>query len=72
MAFVLIAWLAHQGSLALPLLSTLRIDSQALVWTVLIAILTAVIFGLLPGLRMAGGNLQEMLKDSSRRRGPGP
>src|SRR4029078_12030520 len=34
-------------------------------WTVLIAILTAVSFGLLPGLRMAGGNLQEMLKDSS-------
>ena len=71
MAFVLIAWLAHQGSLALPLLSTLRIDSQALVWTVLIAILTAVIFGLLPGLRMAGGNLQEMLKDSSAGAGLG-
>ena len=71
MAFVLIAWLAHQGSLALPLLSTLRIDSQALGWTVLIAILTAVIFGLLPGLRMAGGNLQEMLKDSSAGAGLG-
>jgi predicted permease len=71
MAFVLVAWLAHQGSLALPLLSTLRIDSQALGWTVLIAILTAVIFGLLPGLRMAGGNLQEMLKDSSAGAGLG-
>ena len=71
MAFVLIAWLAHQGSLALPLLSTLRIDSQALGWTVLIAILTAVIFGLLPGIRMAGGNLQEMLKDSSAGAGLG-
>lgn len=71
MAFVMIAWLAHQGSLALPLLSTLSIDSQALGWTVLIAILTAVIFGLLPGLRMAGGNLQEMLKDSSAGAGLG-
>jgi len=71
MAFVLIAWLAHQGSLALPLLSTLRLDSQALGWTVLIAILTAVIFGLLPGLRMASGNLQEMLKDSSAGAGLG-
>src|SRR6202035_4611200 len=29
-ALMLIAWLAHQGSLALPLLSSLRIDSQAL------------------------------------------
>ena len=64
---MLIAWLAHQGSLALPLLSTLRIDSQALGWTVLIALFTAVIFGVLPGLRVASGNLQEVLKDS----GPG-
>jgi len=67
LALILIVWLAHQGSLALPLLSTLRIDGQALSWTVLIAVFTAVIFGLLPGLRMASGNLQEALKDS----GPG-
>jgi len=67
LALTLIAWLAHQGSVALPLLTTLRIDGQALGWTVLIAFFTATIFGLLPGLRMAGGNLQEMLKDS----GPG-
>ncbi|MBZ5651769.1 MAG: ABC transporter permease [Acidobacteriia bacterium] len=71
MAFGLIRWLAHQGSLALPLLSTLRIDGQALGWTVLIAILTAMIFGLLPGLRMASGNLQEMLKDSGAGAGLG-
>ncbi len=71
MAFGLIRWLAHQGSLALPLLGTLRVDSQVLGWTVLIAILTAVIFGLLPGLRMASGNLQEMLKDSSAGAGLG-
>jgi hypothetical protein len=34
---------------------------------VLIAVFAAVLFGLVPGLRMAGGNLQESLKDS----GPG-
>ena len=67
LAVILIAWLAHQGSVALPLLSALRIDSQALGWTVLVAVFTAMIFGLLPGLRIASGNLQEMLKDS----GPG-
>ena len=67
LALMLIAWLAHQGSVALPLLSTLRIDGQALGWTVLVAVFTAMIFGLLPGLRIASGNLQEMLKDS----GPG-
>jgi predicted permease len=67
LALILIAWLAHQGSVALPLLSTLRIDGHALGWTVLVAVFTAMIFGLLPGLRIASGNLQEMLKDS----GPG-
>ena len=67
LALVLIVWLAHQGSLALPLLNTLRIDSQALGWTLLIAIFTTVLFGLVPGLRIGAGNLQEMLKDS----GPG-
>ena len=67
LALMLIVWLKHQGSLALPLLSTLRIDMQSLGWTVLIALFTAVIFGVLPGLRVAGGNLQEVLKDS----GPG-
>ena len=71
LALLLIAGLAHQGSLALPLLGTLRIDSQALGWTVLIAVLTAMIFGLLPGLRMASGNLQTVLKDSSAGAGLG-
>ena len=71
LALALIAWLAHQGSVALPLLSTLRIDSQALGWTVLIAVFTAMIFGLLPGLRMASGNLQEVLKDSGAGAGLG-
>jgi predicted permease len=66
-AWVLVSWFAHQGSVALPLLSSLRIDGAALGWTVLIAIFAALFFGLVPGLRMAGGNLQESLKDS----GPG-
>jgi predicted permease len=67
LAVVLVRWLAHQGAIALPLLSTLRIDGAALGWTVLIAVFAAVLFGLIPGLRMAGGNLHEALKDA----GPG-
>ncbi len=67
LALMLVAWLAHQGALALPLLSTLHIDSAALGWTVLIAVFASMVFGLAPGLKMAGGNLQEALKDS----GPG-
>jgi predicted permease len=64
LAFIMVGWLGHQGAIALPLLSTLRIDGAALLWTVLIAAFGAILFGLVPGLRMAGGNLQETLKDS--------
>ncbi len=71
LALILIGWLAHQGSVALPLLGTLHIDGQAVGWTVFIAILTAMLFGLLPGLRMASGNLQEILKDSGQGAGLG-
>jgi predicted permease len=64
LAWVLVSWFAHQGSVALPLLSTLRIDGAALAWTLFIAVSAAVLFGLVPGLRMASGNLIESLKDS--------
>jgi predicted permease len=67
LAAATIAWLAHQGSPALPLLSTLHVDGTAVGWTVLIAVAAAFLFGLMPGLRMASGRLQEALKDS----GPG-
>ena len=41
-------------------------DGSALVWTLLIAVSAAVLFGIAPALRMACGNLQEMLKDTGR------
>ena len=63
LASILVAWLAHQGAIALPLLTTLRIDGAALGWTVLIAVFAAIFFGLMPGLKISGGNLQEALKD---------
>ncbi len=67
LAAIVLHWLAHQGAVALPLLHLLRIDGAALGWTLLIAVTAAVVFGLVPGIRMAAGNLQETLKDS----GPG-
>jgi predicted permease len=71
LAYFMVAWLAHQGAIALPLLSSLRIDSMALGWTVLVAVCAALLFGLIPALRMAGGNLHEALKDSSPGAGQG-
>ncbi len=66
LAFAVTSYLAHQGSIALPLMSTIRVDPAALAWTLLITIATAVIFGLVPGLKMSQGNLQEALKDSGQ------
>jgi predicted permease len=63
-ALAVTRYLAHQGSIALPLLSSVRIDGTALGWTLLIAVITAVLFGLAPGLKISSGNLQEALKDS--------
>ncbi len=64
LASLMLWWLAHQGAIALPLLNTLRIDGAALGWTVLIAVGAALLFGIVPGLRMAGGSLYETLKSS--------
>jgi predicted permease len=64
LAFAITMYLAHQGSIALPLLSSVRIDGAALAWTFFVAVSAAVFFGLVPALRIAGGNLQEFLKDS--------
>jgi predicted permease len=71
LAWLLVYWLAHQGSVALPLIGLLRIDGAALGWTVLIAAVAAVLFGLAPGLRTAGSNLQESLKDTGAGSGQG-
>jgi predicted permease len=64
LAFAVTRYLAHQGSIALPLLSSVRMDGPALVWTLLIAVVAAVLFGLAPGLKISAGNLQAALKDT--------
>jgi len=64
LAYVILSYLAHQGSIALPLLAMVRVDGTVLEWTLLVAIGAAVLFGSAPGLRMSGGNLQDVLKDS--------
>jgi predicted permease len=64
LAFGMIFYLAHQASIALPLLGSLTIDGTALLWTLLVSLLAGIFFGLAPNLRMSAGNLQEALKDS--------
>jgi predicted permease len=63
LAYALLRYIAHQGAIALPLLSSVRLDGTALGWTLLITISTAVMFGLVPGIRASRANVQEALKD---------
>ncbi len=64
LAYGLTFYLAHQGSIALPLLSRVAVDRAALMWTLAVAVCAAILFGLVPGLRASGTNLQDGLKDS--------
>jgi len=66
LAFAVTSYLAHQGSIPLPLLSSVRVDAAALAWTLLVTLAVGIFFGLAPGLAMSTGNLQEALKDSGR------
>ena len=63
-AFATTTYLAHQKSIALPLLNTIRIDGAALAWSLAVTVVAAVFFGIVPALRTSGGNLVETLKDS--------
>lgn len=64
LAFTVIAYLAHQGSITLPLLSQARIDGPALGWTLLVTVAATVLSGFAPGLRISSSSLQDTLKDS--------
>lgn len=71
LAYAVIGWLAHQSSIALPLLSSVRVDGTALAWTVLTMLFAAVLFGVVPAVRVAGSNLVEALKESGHGSGEG-
>jgi predicted permease len=70
-AYAVTFWLTRAGSIALPLLSNIRLDGAAMGWTLLVTIGTAFLFGLMPGLKMASGSLQGTLKDSGAGAGKG-
>jgi predicted permease len=63
-AYTSIRYLANQGSISLPLLSIVRVDTSALMWTVLLAFSVGLLFGLVPAWRISRGSLLESLKDS--------
>jgi predicted permease len=56
-------YLSRQGSVTLPLLSSVRLDDAALAWTLLVASASCVAFGLVPAVKMSARDLQSALKD---------
>jgi len=58
--------LARLQAFNLPLLQSVRIDGSALLFTLLAAVASGVLFGLLPALRVAALSLHEGLQDASR------
>jgi predicted permease len=58
--------LAHLDAFNLPLLGSVRIDRAGLGFTLLAAVVTGVLFGLLPAMRVPAFAVQDALKDSSR------
>jgi predicted permease len=65
-AFGVTSYLAHQGSVILPLLNNIRVDGAALAGTILVTLLVGVLFGIAPGLMLSRGNVQTTLKDAGR------
>jgi predicted permease len=58
--------LAHLNAFNLPLLETVRIDARSLGFTLLAAVATGVLFGLLPALQASAFSLREGLEDAGR------
>ena len=65
-AYGIVAFVSRQASLALPLLSSMKIDGATLLWALLVTALAAVLFGLAPGFLIASANLRTGLASSSR------
>ncbi|MGC2398418.1 MAG: ABC transporter permease [Acidobacteriaceae bacterium] len=64
-ASAILYYLAHQGSIALPLLTAIHLDTASLFWTLATAIGIGILFGLAPALRIAGTHIQEAIKDNA-------
>jgi predicted permease len=58
--------IAHLDAFNIPLLASVRLDADALGFTLLAAVLTGVLFGLLPALQVRAFAVGEALKDGSR------
>ncbi|HTB11691.1 MAG TPA: ABC transporter permease [Bryobacteraceae bacterium] len=66
LAFIATRAFAAMPNLSIPLMRYISVDRTALLFTLLAAILTGLIFGIVPALQQSKGDLNESLKDSNR------
>jgi len=58
--------LAHMDAMNIPLLQNVRTDATAVGFTLLMAVLTGLIFGMVPALQVPSATLHDVLKDTNR------
>jgi predicted permease len=66
LAFAGTRLLSHLNSVSVPLLTDVHVDATALGFTLLVAILTGLVFGLFPAFQVPGLALHDVLKESTR------
>jgi predicted permease len=66
MAFAAVNAIAQSHAFKIALLRTVGVDRTALVFTLAVAFLSALIFGIIPAWQMSGAGIHEGLKESSR------
>ncbi|MFN8091067.1 MAG: ABC transporter permease [Vicinamibacteria bacterium] len=65
-ALALTRYLAASQAIALPLIANLKVDGAALGFTALVAVVSAVLFGLAPSLKVAESGIQSTVRESGR------
>ena len=66
LAFLATRTLADTRAISIPLLQTVQVDARALVFTFIAALVTGVLFGIVPALQVSRWDVHESLKDASR------
>lgn len=65
-AYIGIRYFASIRAVNIPLLRTVHLDATALFFTIIAAVLTGILFGIVPALQTSGSNESESLKDTGR------
>jgi predicted permease len=66
MAFALTRALSRMDAMGIPMLAGARVDAQALIFAIALALVTGVLFGLAPALQISVADLHEGLKENNR------